>query len=114
MMEKLESLSRHVVGNRRRHPRRRLKYDVVVRDDIGREIFRGKSRDVSRSGVSILGLAAGLGISEGQDVRVEFLLLPKDVSRPAERAPVMGKVCRVAETDNGVRVAIMFERTITG
>jgi len=109
MMEKLQSLSRHMVGNRRRHRRRPLKYDTIVRDDIGRQIFRGYTTNLSQSGVKISGFVSGLGIAKGQHVRVEFLLLPRDCSRAASRAPVRGRVCRVDETDDAFTVAITFE-----
>jgi hypothetical protein len=91
-----------------------MKYDTIVCDEIGREVFRGFTTDLSRSGARIAGFPAGLGISEGQQVRVEFLLLPKDCTKVANRAPVTGRVVRVEETADRSTVAVAFHRPLPG
>jgi hypothetical protein len=114
MLQKLEAISRHVVGNRRRHPRRRSRYTVVVRDTLGREIFRGRTINLSRSGVKLSGFFAGLGISQGQQVRVEFLVLPKDSCQISRRYPVKGVVSRIHETPDDTLVAVTFNEPLPG
>ena len=114
MLEKIESLSRHMMGNRRRHRRRPIKYDTILRDEAGRKIFRGKTTNLSQSGAKISGFVCSLGIAEGQQVRVCFLVLPKDCARPAAVAPVRACVTRYEETPDTSVVAVMFDDPLGG
>jgi len=114
MLEKFDSLSRHMVGNRRHHRRRPIKYDTIVRDKAGRKIFRGKTTNLSQSGAKISGFVCGLGIADGQRVLVEFLVLPRDSAQPAARAPVHACVARYEETPDTSVVAVIFDDPLGG
>jgi len=108
----LETLTRLFTNNRRRHHRQRRKYDTIVRDDGWREIFHGKTLDVSRGGARLSGFPKATGVFEGQAVTVEFLLIPKDVTVVAQRAPVHGRVVRVQERSGETRVGIKFDKVL--
>jgi hypothetical protein len=114
MLEKFDSLSRHVVGNRRRHRRRPIKYDTILRDAAGREVFRGKTTNLSQSGAQISGFVSSVGIADGQRVLVEFLVLPRDCAQPAARAPVVAGVTRYEETPDTSVVAVIFDDPLGG
>jgi hypothetical protein len=114
MLEKFDSLSRHMVGNRRGHRRRPIKYDTIVRDETGRKVFSGKTIDLSQTGAKISGFVTGPGLAEGQPVRVDFLVLPKDQARPASRALVKARISRVEETDDSATLAVMFDELLPG
>ena len=108
----LETLARLFTNNRRQHHRQRRKYDTIVRDEGWREIFHGKTLDVSRGGSKLSGFPKATGIFEGQPVTVEFLLVPKDVTVVAQRAPVHGRVVRVQERSSEILVSIKFDKTL--
>jgi len=112
MLGKIEALSRHVVGNRRREPRRRIRYTAIVRDTIGREIFRGRTVNLSRRGVRLSGFVSGLGIADGQNVRVDFLVLPKDYSETARRHPVKGIVRRLEDAADDSALVVVFDKPL--
>ena len=100
----LKALTHRLMRNRRRHPRHPHAYQVLLYSDRGRIVFRGKTGDVSRSGARILGYPVGTGVYEQQEVRISFLLIPKDADRPAKRAAVYARIRRVS--DNGAAVAL--------
>jgi len=110
----LETLTRLFTSNRRRHNRLRRKYDTIVRDDGWREIFHGKTLDVSRGGAKVMGFPKGTGVHESQKVTVEFLLIPKDVTVVAQRAPVHGRVIRVDEREDEFVLAVKFDSILPG
>lgn len=112
MMNKLEAIARNVVGNRRRDPRRREVYDTVVRNDVGREVFRGRTTDISRGGARLSGFPVDLGVSDNQQVVVEFLVVPKDVSKVARRVRVPAHVCRVHEEEDRYILAVRFDKPL--
>jgi len=108
----LETLSRLFTNNRRVHRRQRLKYDTIVRDEGWREVFHGKTLDVSRGGTKLSGFSKATGVFEGQEVTVEFLLIPKDVTVVAQRAPVHGRIIRVQERPGETILGIKFDRML--
>ncbi len=112
MVPVLETLTRLFTNNRRRHSRLRRKYDTIVRDDGWREVFNGKTLDVSRGGAKVMGFPKGTGVHRDQEVTVEFLLIPKDVTVVAQRAPVRGRVIRVDEREDEFVLAIKFASTL--
>jgi len=108
----LETLSRLFTNNRRRHRRQRRRYDTLVRDEGWREVFHGKTLDVSRGGARLSGFPKATGVFESQAVTVEFLLIPKDVTVVAQRATVHGRVVRVQERRGETLVGIRFDTTL--
>ena len=108
----LESLSNLFSDNRRLHRRQRRKYDTVVRDEGWREVFHGKTLDVSRGGAQLSGFPKATGVFEGQVVTVEFLLVPRDVTIVAQRAPVHGRVVRVQERYGETLLGVKFDRSL--
>ena len=112
MGPKLQALTRLFTSNRRRHSRLRRTYDTVIRDDGWRAIFHGKTLDISQGGAKVMGFLKGTGVHNGQQVTVEFLLIPKDVTVVALRAPVHGRVIRVDERADECLVAIKFDSTL--
>jgi len=106
----LGGLTRHVVGDRRRQRRQRIRYDTVVRDESGHEVFRGHTVDMSRTGSKLRGFPARTGVFEGQNVTVEFLLIPKDVAKVAQRVPVAAYIVRVQEKADEYVLGIAFKR----
>jgi hypothetical protein len=111
-MSKLEGLTRRVVGNRRRHERKRRIYEVVIRDGTNRILFRGKTVNVSRSGARMTGMPATVGANLGQRVCAEFLILPKDVARIAKRVAVAATVWRIEEFPDEYNMVVQFEREL--
>jgi len=113
MLNKLEALTRHLVGDRRRHRRRRHTYDVVIRqDERSPVLFRGRTINVSRSGVKMRGLPVGRGPEMGRVVRVELLLIPKNLNETEQRAILTGRVFRVEEKEDDYLVAVKFDRPL--
>ncbi|MFO8013191.1 MAG: PilZ domain-containing protein [Phycisphaerae bacterium] len=110
----LESLTQLFTNNRRQHRRQRRKYDTIVRDEGWREVFHGKTLDVSRGGAKLRGFPRSKGVFDGQAVTVEFLLVPKDISAVAKRAPVRGRVVRVQEQDGETLLGIKFDQPLAG
>lgn len=108
----LDTLTRHLAGNRRHHHRQRRKYDTVVRDEAWREVFRGWTVDVSPTGAKLAGFPAHTGVLEGQDVTLEFLLVPKNIDQIARRVPVPSHVVRVEERGDDYIVAVMFNKAL--
>ena len=111
-MSKLEALTRRVVGNRRRHPRRRQSYDTIVRDEHYQEIFHGRTLDISKSGAKLSGFPDGNGVRRGQQIRVEFLVVPKDMAKVAQRVPVSAQIIRVEEKEDDFILAVRFDRML--
>lgn len=112
MTSKIASLTRHVVGNRRRHRRLHHKYDTIVRDEISREVFHGSTVDLSVSGAKLSGFPAHTGVFEGQNVTVEFLLVPKEIDKVAKRVPIPAHVCRVEEKADEYVIGVMFNQQL--
>lgn len=111
MFDKLEGYTRHVVGNRRDDSRKRVHYEVTLRDEATEEeIFRGKSKDLSESGIRVFGLPQNKGVRDGQRVIVEVLLLPRDTSQIAKRPTYKGYIVRLIEDEAGTTVCIAFDR----
>jgi len=110
----LDSITRLLGKNRRRHVRHRRKYDTIVRDEGWREVFRGKTLDVSCGGARIAGFPAATGVHSTQKVTIEFLLIPKDEARVAERASVPGHIIRVDEREDAFILAVEFDETLSG
>ena len=108
----LDFLNRYLTANRRRHKRLRRKYDTIVRDQGWREIFRGRTIDISAGGAKITGFAHGSGVFEGQKVTVEFLIIPKDVARVSQRAPVPGRIVRLTDTEEETTMGVLFDRPL--
>jgi hypothetical protein len=111
-MTRLKALSRHVVGNRRRHRRIRHAYDTTLLGETNKALFRGKTINLSRSGAKIAGLPVGVGVVLGQWVRVEFLILPKDPAQVVKRMTVCGHVWRIEELLDQFNVAVRFTRSL--
>lgn len=109
-MIRIESLVRRLLDNRRGHARVKRPYATIIYDEHKREVFRGKVKDLSRGGACIGGLPVNEGVRYGQRVRVELLLLPKDLKKVSERAVTWGWVCRIEEHEDGAAVAVKFER----
>ena len=109
----LEALARHLSSNRRRAHRQRRKYDTIIRDESWREVFRGRTVDVSQTGAKLAGFPARTGVHEGQNVTLEFLLVPKNVDQIARRVPVHSEVVRVEERADDYIVAVRFDKALT-
>ena len=114
MLNKLEGLTRHLVDNRRRHRRKRQKYNAVIRNENEQIIFRGQAKDLSRGGAKLDGLPVKSGVCEGQRVLACFLLFPADPDEKAQWATFPAWVCRVEETENYCQVAVKFETLVAG
>jgi hypothetical protein len=110
MLEKIESLTRHVMNNRRTQRRRRVQHDAVVRDPANQIIFRGRTKNISEGGVKIHGLPVGNGLEPGQRVRVEFLVVPKDAGQITRRPTCAGYILRVEDTDGDCSIAVVFDQ----
>ena len=110
MMDKLESLVRRVIGSRRRARRRRQRFDTIIRNETSHEVFRGKTLNVSKGGAQISGFSTDPGLMYGQKVVVEFLIMPADLSRTAQRIPIRAYVCRIEEDEEQSLVAVRFEQ----
>ncbi|MBL7139937.1 MAG: PilZ domain-containing protein [Planctomycetes bacterium] len=105
-------LNRYLSSNRRQHRRLRRKYDTIVRDEGWREVFRGRTLDISAGGAKVTGFAHGIGVFEGQKVTVEFLIIPKDVARVSQRAPVSGRIIRLYESEEETTMGVIFDRPL--
>lgn len=113
MLSKLEALTRHWIGDRRRHQRRRHTYDVIVRrNERSSALFRGKTTNLSRSGARMRGLPVGCGPAMGQAVRLEFLLIPQNLNEIERRAIITGRVFRVEEKEDDYLVAVKFDQPL--
>jgi c-di-GMP-binding flagellar brake protein YcgR len=108
MWKPLESIARRLLENRRLHRRHHKKYTVTIRDNQERAVFRGTVKDISRGGANLDGLPLGHGLAEGQEVLVDFLLLPADQQMQAQWATFPAWVCRVEESPEQFRVAVKF------
>ena len=108
----LEILNRVLSINRRRHKRLRRKYDTIVRDEGWREVFRGRTLDISAGGAKVTGFAHGTGVFEGQRVTVEFLIIPKDMARVSQRAPVSGRIIRLSDSEDETTMGVIFDRPL--
>jgi len=109
-MGALESLTRCIVGNRRRHKRKPLVYKTTLVNELDQVLFQGKSMDLSCSGARIKGLPSGDGPKVNHLVRVDFLVIPRDSAKRAFKASVTGYVCRVEEVDDDTIVAVKFNQ----
>jgi c-di-GMP-binding flagellar brake protein YcgR len=108
LFEKIGALSRHVVNDRRVERRLRRDFDITVLDDCHHEVFRGRSLDISSTGVRIRGFPIGTGIRGDQAVTVEFLIVPKELDQTSRRVPVPARVVRLDEKGDDFVVAIRF------
>jgi len=108
----LDMLNRCLASNRRRHKRLRRKYDTIVRDEGWREVFRGRTIDISAGGAKVTGFVCRTGVFEGQKVTVEFLIIPKDMARVSQRAPVPGRIVRLTDTEDETTMGILFDRPL--
>jgi len=109
-MSKIDALTRQLVGNRRAHHRKRFVYDVTVRDELGERIFRGKTVNLSRAGARLEGFPDGEGPSVGQDVLIEFLVIPKDLSLSPKIATRPARIWRIDGGEGAFSLAVKFER----
>ncbi len=103
-----------LLGNRRQYKRLRQKYDTLVRDSMGDIVFRGKTIDISRGGAQIAGLPVLLGVEAGQKVRVEFLVMPKDLQKTSKRFGAAAIIWRVDEKEDSFTIAVKFEQELPG
>ena len=110
MLEKLTALTRHLKNDRRIKRRHHVVYDTLIRDDHGREVFRGKTVNVSNTGAKITGFPTNTDFVRGQAVRVEFLVVPKNCSESAKRKPVGARIVRVEEKEDDYLIAVRFDR----
>ena len=109
-MAALSNLLRNVVNNRRRHPRKHRRYEVVLRNEHDKVIFRGKTANISQSGARLVGLPTDLGIAGGERVLVEILVPPRGASVAVRRIATVARVVRTDETPDSFIVAIRFEQ----
>jgi len=109
-MSKIEALTRRLAGNRRAHPRKRFVYNVAVRDELGERIFRGKTVNLSRAGARLEGFPDGDGPSAGQDVLVEFLVTPKDLSLTPKIVTRAARIWRMDGGEGAFSLAVKFDR----
>ncbi len=110
MIDKLEGYTRHLVGNRRNDPRRRVRLEAIVRDEGSNQIvFRGRTRDLSTGGCRILGLPVGLGVTFGQRVHVELVIPPKSDSGLTRKPTLSGFICRVIDDDAEYFISVAFD-----
>jgi hypothetical protein len=112
MLAKLDAVRRHVVGNRRRYPRKHLVYDVVLRDKFDEIIFQGKTFNLSRAGVGMTGLPVGHGVAVGQGVWVEITVIPKQITQVASKMKVFGYIRRAEEGPETCNVGIKFHHPL--
>jgi hypothetical protein len=107
-MLELKSIFRRFMENRRRHPRMRRSYPVQLLDALGKEVFRGKSLDVSRGGIHVRGSRLGEGVTYGQRAQVR-ILASSGGAKTAEPVSAWGRVCRLEERGDCLDVAMEFE-----
>ncbi|MBM4020337.1 MAG: PilZ domain-containing protein [Planctomycetes bacterium] len=111
-MSALKSLTRRLVGNRRRFARLARQYQAVLLNERNQVLFRGRTANVSRSGARLLGLPVGVGLSLGQWVRAEFLVAPRKQTQTAIKAAVGAHVWRIEEHEDRYIVALKFTRIL--
>jgi len=109
-MSKIDALTRQLVGNRRTRRRKRFVYDVTVRNETGERIFRGKTVNLSRAGARLEGFPGGKGPSVGQDVLIEFLVIPKDASRTSQVVTRPARIWRLDGGEGAFSLAVKFNR----
>jgi hypothetical protein len=107
-MGTIEALRRSLMDNRRHRPRRRFVYETVLYDDCENVLFRGKTSNLSLSGARLVGLPVGVGVTLGQAVRVEFLVLPKDLEDMPRRIAVRAHIWRVEEEEDSYTLGLKF------
>jgi hypothetical protein len=74
-MATLSGLARRLLANRRRAYRKRLRHDAVVKDAQGRVVFRGKTIEMSQTGIRLVGSPGVVEPAVGLRVTVECLAL---------------------------------------
>jgi hypothetical protein len=111
-MANIASLTRHVVGNRRRHSRKRHVYQTLLLNELQEVLFRGNTIDISRTGARLQGLPVGVGPKLGQRVRVEFLVIPRDPAQVSRRMAVYARIWRIEELTDRYAVVVRFSRTL--
>jgi len=95
------------VKDRRRHARSEVVCSALLRDKQGRIVFRGRSVDVSPSGVKVVGPPPA-AVSRGMDVWLEM-----KTANPASRGPrrrrvkVPGFVRRVTDIGDWKSVIVI-------
>ena len=109
-MSKIDALTRRLAGNRRAYHRKRFVYNVTVRDEAGERIFRGKTVNLSRAGAHLEGFPDGNGPSVGQDVLIEFLIVPKDLSLTPKSVAKPARIWRMDGDEGAFSLAIKFDR----
>ena len=109
-MSKIDALTRQLVGNRRTRHRKRFVYDVTVRNETGERIFRGKTVNLSRAGARLEGFPGGKGPSMGQDVLIEFLVIPKDSSQTSKVVTRSARIWRIDGGEGAFSLVVKFER----
>jgi hypothetical protein len=110
MLEKLTALTRHISNDRRVRRRHHVVLDVTVRDEGGNAVFRGKSINISNTGAKITGFPTNTDFVRGQAVRVEFLVMPKDVTESSRRKPIRARIVRIEEKEDDFLLAVRFEK----
>jgi hypothetical protein len=111
-MNALKSITRHIMGNRRSFPRKQLSYRTVLVNEMHLPLFQGHTVNISRSGARLSGVPVNGGVAMGQWVRVEFLVIPKQLKEKAIKAAVGAHVWRVEERDGEYIVALKFTRIL--
>jgi hypothetical protein len=109
-MSKIDALTRQLVGNRRTRRRKRFVYDVTVRSETGERIFRGKTTNLSRAGARLEGFPDGDGPTAGQDVLIEFLVVPKDLSLTSKVVARPARIWRIEGGEGAFSLAVKFDR----
>jgi hypothetical protein len=113
-MPVIGDLLRHVVDNRRRHRRNHRVFDVIIRDERNQILFRGKTRDVSKSGAKLAGLPVHTGLCEGQLVVVDIQIPPKVAGEGIQHLVMAARVMRVDETNESYTAGVRFDRELIG
>jgi hypothetical protein len=111
-MTKLDALTREIIGNRRIRRRKRFVYDVILRDEGGERIFRGKTVNLSCSGARLTGFPCSTGPEEGQAVQVEFLVVPKNLTQVSRVAIMPAQIWRIDDKEGAFTLAIKFDREL--
>jgi len=105
----LTRLRRYLSANRRRHSRKRRKYDIAITTADGHTVFRGRSLDLSKGGAQVAGLPHNTGVVVGQAVRVEFTIVPGDCGENLHWLRLPGRISRFEERNGEFIVAVQFE-----
>jgi hypothetical protein len=111
-MPALDNLVRHLVNNRRSHRRRHFSYEATAYDESGPVLFRGKTRDLSRSGAQLTGLPLNTGIHEGQQIILEFFIPPRKVGGPVDRLRLSARIMWMDEGEDSFRLGVRFDREL--